>query len=206
MQPFPDGSIADEDHDGLCDALEVMVGTDPGSDDTDGDGFSDWFEYVNRMGPLRSDIPERDIFIPMVETPEASVSRTFTLEVRASGEDFAGHFAAFDAGDPLGITAADFITGIEADFADPPENVGMVFGEMGVFGGVTRRTVLGFELGMAYGDQPPRRCIRAFPFEVIIKSSLGRTYLREDRYLLILPVGETTRTGTWCMPTEVLCT
>jgi len=184
----------------------LRLGTDPANGDSDADGFSDWFEYVNRMAPLRSDVPEREIFVPMVETPEASVTRTFLLEVRADGEDYQGHFAAFDAGDPLGITAADFITGIEADFADPPDNVGLVENGTGVFHGVTRRTVLGFELSVAYGDQPPRSCIRAFPFEVIVKSSLGRIYLREDRFILILPVGETTRTGTWCNPIEVLCT
>lgn len=40
-----DGLLPDSDGDGLPDALEIELGTDPYARDTDGDGYSDFFEH-----------------------------------------------------------------------------------------------------------------------------------------------------------------
>jgi hypothetical protein len=45
-------STTDTDGDGLLDALEAMIGTDPLNPDTDGDGFSDGVEIVSDSDPL----------------------------------------------------------------------------------------------------------------------------------------------------------
>ncbi len=41
----------DSDGDGLTDAQEVLLGTDPHNKDTDGDGFPDGFEVLNGYSP-----------------------------------------------------------------------------------------------------------------------------------------------------------
>ncbi len=45
----PEGIMPDSDGDGLHDALERELGTDPYDRDTDGDGFSDYFEWLFRQ-------------------------------------------------------------------------------------------------------------------------------------------------------------
>ncbi|QKK08978.1 MAG: hypothetical protein HND58_12950 [Planctomycetota bacterium] len=60
----PDGS-ADSDNDGLCDDLEVLLGTDPNYFDSDNDGLPDLWELENGLNPLSSDsdndgIPDGD--------------------------------------------------------------------------------------------------------------------------------------------------
>ncbi len=45
-------SGADSDNDGLSDALEDALGTDPNKTDTDGDGYSDKEEIENNFNPL----------------------------------------------------------------------------------------------------------------------------------------------------------
>lgn len=42
----------DTDNDGLNDAIETKLGTDPGNSDTDGDGFADGIEIQNGYSPL----------------------------------------------------------------------------------------------------------------------------------------------------------
>ncbi len=47
----PSGGSLDTDGDELDDQFEAAIGTDPESDDTDGDGFSDSEEYLNYFDP-----------------------------------------------------------------------------------------------------------------------------------------------------------
>jgi YD repeat-containing protein len=46
------GSNVDSDGDGLSDAQEILIGTDPFNPDTDGDGFSDGVEVASGSDPL----------------------------------------------------------------------------------------------------------------------------------------------------------
>lgn len=50
----PPGSI-DRDEDGLCDALEELLGTNPDYFDSDDDGLPDGWEYENGLNPLSDD-------------------------------------------------------------------------------------------------------------------------------------------------------
>jgi hypothetical protein len=59
-QPTPQGVAIDSDGDGLPDALENQIGTDPLNPDTDGDHISDLVEYLMRsvgLDPLRTNLP-----------------------------------------------------------------------------------------------------------------------------------------------------
>jgi hypothetical protein len=53
LDPFADKN--DSDHDGLSNAYELSVGTDPNNADTDGDGLTDRLEIEHVMNPLEAD-------------------------------------------------------------------------------------------------------------------------------------------------------
>jgi YD repeat-containing protein len=81
----------DSDGDGLSDAQEVMLGTDPFNPDTDGDGFSDGVEVASGSDPLN----------PLC-TP---------LNCRVSGEVESVTFSSLNTATPLGqLKEADSIT------------------------------------------------------------------------------------------------
>ncbi len=46
------GDTSDVDGDGILDAAELLLGTDPAWDDTDGDGLPDGYELWNGLDPL----------------------------------------------------------------------------------------------------------------------------------------------------------
>ena len=63
----------DTDHDGLSDAEELRLGTDPNVADTDGDGFSDGEEVKAGFDPLKysaGDKSDKIVFQPPVTAPE----------------------------------------------------------------------------------------------------------------------------------------
>ncbi len=47
-----DALFADDDRDGINNAAEKIIGTNPTSSDSDGDRYSDWFEYHQGTNPL----------------------------------------------------------------------------------------------------------------------------------------------------------
>ncbi|TDP76814.1 vWA domain-containing protein [Bradymonas sediminis] len=53
----PDGPVVDSDGDGLSDAEELRLGTDPTNPDTDGDAISDLVEALMGLDPLHFDRP-----------------------------------------------------------------------------------------------------------------------------------------------------
>jgi lipoprotein-anchoring transpeptidase ErfK/SrfK len=48
----PSAAVPDQDKDGLSDAMEWELGTDPNKSDTDGDGFTDGEEVASGYNPL----------------------------------------------------------------------------------------------------------------------------------------------------------
>lgn len=55
MDPFSSFGVPDDlDDDGLSNALESSIGTDPGAKDSDGDGFDDADEYHNGLSPTEA--------------------------------------------------------------------------------------------------------------------------------------------------------
>ena len=69
----PEDANADSDQDGLTDLIERELGTSPTLDDTDGDGFSDFFELNDqgfspqlnnyRFNPLIADVPKVEVTV-----------------------------------------------------------------------------------------------------------------------------------------------
>lgn len=201
----PDASNEDQDVDGLCDRLEEALGTSITETDSDGDGFSDWFEYVNRFDPLASNEPERDRFVYITESEGSSTTYEFDVEIRGEGESYFGSFEALEAYDLVEERADRFFDTIFPTFALPETNAGALVPETSSFEEVVGRTVLGFSARFAFGDATSRGCVRAYPFRLFIKSSEGALIYRRTQYLLVRPPGQTSRTADWCYPAEVLC-
>jgi len=57
------GTALDPDGDGMPDALEELIGTNPAIFDTDGDGFSDGVEYSYGTDPLEAD--DKPVFVDL---------------------------------------------------------------------------------------------------------------------------------------------
>ncbi len=71
MNSYQQQSVLDRDHDGLTDAEEASLGTDPAKADTDGDGYSDGTEVQNGSNP-------KDAFsIPDIMEAEAAIKLNF---------------------------------------------------------------------------------------------------------------------------------
>lgn len=198
-----DGTVlptGDADGDGLCDGNEVSRGTDPLLSDTDGDGFTDFVEVMFGTDPVLSTSPDRDIVFLLRENPESSVQIPITRRITGGGEDYQGAFESLGRPDLAGATAADFYAGSVALFAEPTENAAIVDSESEIIFGVVGRTLLGYEVRMAFGSNLPRSCIRAYQFRYNIKRSDGRLVALERRLLVVLPTGDRLDSGEWCAP------
>lgn len=194
------GDVLDSDGDGLCDDTEHSRRTDPFDPDTDADGFNDWVEVVYSYDPLLPASPPRDMVVSLHETPEARAQVPVSVVVRGRGEDYAGAFEALRALDPLDTTAAAFFDSAVALFANPPDNAAIVEEEEERFRVVVGTTELNFEVRLAFGDDIPRSCLRAYPFRYTIKRSDGRIVGSQRRLLVIVPDGGTIARSEWCAP------
>lgn len=200
---MPDGFMlptGDTDGDGLCDDSEISRGTDPLVSDTDGDGFTDFVEVMFGTDPMLSSSPDRDTVFLLRENPESSVQIPISRRISGGGEDYVGAFESLGRPDLAGATAADFYAGSVALFADPAENAAIVDGDAETIFGVVGRTLLGYEVRMAFGSNLPRSCIRAYQFRYNIKRSDGRLVGLERRLVVVLPTGDRLDSGEWCAP------
>jgi hypothetical protein len=68
-------SDMDTDGDGLSDAEEIRIGTDPFNPDTDGDGFSDFEEVRNGFNPLKSASSSRGDRVVFESPKEKRISK-----------------------------------------------------------------------------------------------------------------------------------
>ncbi|MEM9072980.1 MAG: hypothetical protein AAGE52_31030 [Myxococcota bacterium] len=190
----------DSDRDGLCDATEIMRGTDPGIVDTDADGFSDYAEVLLGFNAVEPASPDRETVYVLRETPEATLQVPLTRAVSGAGEDYSGAFQSTGDPDDAGDTADTFFMESTVTFAEPPENVAIIDTETESFRGVVGRTLLGFEVRFAFGSATPRVCARAHQWRYNIKRSDGRLIGAETGLLLVLPPGQTLATADWCLP------
>ncbi|MEM1413666.1 MAG: hypothetical protein AAGH15_02135 [Myxococcota bacterium] len=191
----------DSDGDGLCDDYELYFRLDPEDPDSDGDGFPDYWETVLAgLAPNDAQTPAAEDLVFLREGPRAAAQVPLTAVVTGAGQDYLGAFEALDAMDPFGQDAGDHFAGSVAAFAEPIENVGRVDEESEAFRGVVGRTLLGWEVRLAFGSVIPRLCHRVFPFRYLVVRSDGRPILADRRLLVILAPGETLEGGPFCAP------
>lgn len=160
-QPPPDSQVirTDRDGDGLCDDTEQEARTDPDRVDTDGDGFTDGWEYGWNFSPLSATSPPSERLLAWSETPGAPLEAIFTSTYRGNGEGVFGAFwdspVGVDGvrGDELGVR-------IEALAAVPMANAPERVGER--FVSVLGSTRLTFQLLGEWPARPALRCRRTY--------------------------------------------
>jgi hypothetical protein len=196
----------DTDGDGLCDLTEYDHHTDPNSVDTDGDGFWDYVEVQNGSDPLDLTVPERMRIVSLAEETGSLLDMPVTFRVSGVGQTFSGQTVGQQLGIPDdGTTASDFYASMEGTFASPPENVrGGIVGPS--FLGVLGRTVLGFTIHFR-AAQPPRGCLRAYPFLIQLKADNGTFWANEQHWLQIGPADMQVGApdARWCGPVTATC-
>lgn len=188
--------VLDTDRDGLCDGQEISRGLRIDDPDSDADGFSDLAEVSLGADPLLPASPEREQVILLEEVVGATARATATALVRGMGETYRGTFTPvrqiFDDGV---ADAGTFLLEARAVGADPMANVFRIEGQ--TFEGVRGRTALVFEVLFRFTGEP-RGCIRAYPFQYIVRRDDGRTVLASRFTLVVAPRGSRPGAGSWC--------
>jgi hypothetical protein len=192
---------ADQDHDGVCDATEQQVGTDPKSADTDGDGFPDLIELGNGFHPTDPSSPAPDQVAYLEARSGATLDFSLRATVDGDGQGVSGLFQTISSIYGDATTAEDFFTGAEAVSADPVDGVRNIDASSARFDSVLGRTRLVFSLHFEYMGAS-KTCARAYPFRYGMKSDDGQTS-GERLYLLVLaPQGQMGHDIKYCLPTD----
>jgi hypothetical protein len=198
MTPFVP-PVSDQDHDGVCDATEQQVGTDPHAADSDGDGLPDLIELANGFNPIDAANPALD----QVGQLEARVGATLDFPVRATvegdGQGVSGLFQAISALYGDGVSAEDFFTGASAVSADPSDAVRNIDATGAHFDSVFGHTRLVFSLHFEYpGSANPPKCGKAYPYRYSVKSDDGSTAADRVFLLILAPEGQAGGTVAFC--------
>ncbi|MDQ3031852.1 MAG: hypothetical protein M3Y87_05495 [Myxococcota bacterium] len=188
----------DSDEDGLCDPQEEMRGLRIDHPDTDGDGYSDLTEVSLGFDAFQPASPDRETIVLLPETPTSEARVTFNLAVSGMGETYAGSFQAVDQIFPDGIDASDFYAGSGPVGAEPMVNVFAIDEARQSFVGVTGRTQLIFDVRFAFATSEPLGCMRAYPFQYVVKREDGRIVTARRFTLVVAPNGASPGAGTWC--------
>jgi hypothetical protein len=195
---------ADSDGDGLCDATEERLRTNPAALDTDADGFPDAVEQIAGYNATDPTSPGPDQVGYLVARP----GRTLDFEVRAtvqgSGEAATGQFQARSAFDPHGLSARDFFVSALAVDAVPPDNVRGIEATSERFGSVLGRTRLTFRLHFAFHSALTPDCAPALPFTYAAKGDNGSNLARGDYLLVASPNEGPVRAQDYCRPVACL--
>ena len=118
--------IEDFDRDGLSNAEEKSLGTDPKKSDTDGDGYSDGVEIESGYNPLIS-APGDRIMNPRKITTISPITTHTTNVTQQISEDVISHLADIQESGTTEITSEEFSNIIsksideEVDFVKAPQ-------------------------------------------------------------------------------------
>lgn len=194
----PASSVAgrDEDGDGLCDAVESAIGTDPAAADTDGDRVPDGIEIGYGFDAADPSMPSADRLAYLDARRGAAIDFPVRVTVDVEGADFTGAFSEEESLYDDGTRAAAFFQGAQAVSAMPFENARALREE--AFVGVTGRTRLEFVLHFQHPASDPVECARAYPFRYTVKSSQGETVSASLRLLVVAP-GAAMAADDWCV-------
>jgi hypothetical protein len=171
----------DTDQDGLCDDTELgRTQTDPNSVDSDGDGFTDLFEYLNYTNANRATDPNADSVIAWYETPGELAEQIFSFTYRGVGETL---FALYSENPPGidGLRGNELGLQLQALAASPPGNVVELTDTR--FVSVTGQTRLTYRFSGAWPTQTPLRCRRAYTITPIVYSDV-RGYVYGRRFFV----------------------
>jgi Bacterial TSP3 repeat len=199
----PDPTELDSDGDGLCDATEEELGTNPQSNDTDGDRVPDLIELASDFDPVDPADPALDQIAYLEGARGASLDFEVRTTVDGDGQSLSGWFSPAGSFYTDGLTAADFFDGSTAISADPVDAARSINQEAASFAAVLGRTRLAFDLRFDFGARPDLKCGRVYPFRYAIKSDDGDT--RSERFYLLIvgPSGGTgPNAGELCAPVE----
>jgi hypothetical protein len=196
----------DMDHDGLCDATEVMRRTDITHADTDGDGLLDSLEVAIGSDPLSARDPRASDRLLFRESENGFQTLEHATEFVGSGEVLTA--TVLDRGAALdGLRVSDiFETSVEATTANPAAFVRAVEGPR--FVGVLGRVLLQWRATLRSGPTRPERnigCRRTYEAQLVIKRE-GDDIVQTRRILLdIAPQEPPTVRGWMQVSPEGLC-
>lgn len=197
----PFTSYNDFDHDGICDATEDSLGTDPLQADSDGDSFPDDVERAFGSNPLVPAEPNRDDIVYLSESATAPLSVTPVLRVRGMGQVFTGFATAGAGARTGGVLATELVESAYAVDAYPRANVFEIDAANQRFVGVEGTTRLIFDLRLYAGNQEPRDCRRAFIVRYYAKTLEGNVYSGPTYYVIVTPDVNSARYAEWCEQT-----
>lgn len=195
--------VIDRDHDGLCDATERQIGTDPLAVDTDGDGLPDLIELGNGFDPTDSSTPAPDQVAYLEARPGAILDFAVRATVDGHGQGVSGLFQAITSIYADGTTAEDFFSAASAVSADPVDGARSIDTSAARFDSVLGRTRLGFSLHFEYaGSAKPPECAKAYPFRYSTKSDDGATMAVRLFLLVVAPAGQAGHDASYCLPSD----
>jgi hypothetical protein len=188
----------DTDGDGLCDYDEGQVGTRSDHADTDLDAFSDLVEVSVGSDPLSAASPDRESVVYLDGAEGETVRATIQIVVEGGGEHYDGAFRPIPQLVEDGLDAQDFYASARAVAAAPASNVAG-YDESGQrFLAVRGRTLLIFEVTLEFRGEA-RPCMRAYPFQYVVKREDGAITAVETFTLVIVPE-DAPSASRWCAP------
>ena len=195
------GDAVDSDSDGLCDATEQGLGTDPEAIDTDNDQLPDLIEIASSFGPVDPADPAEDQVAFLEGTRGKHLDFMVRSTVDGDGQSLAGWFTAAGSFYRDEVSAADFFVGSTAVSADPTDAARSINQDSARFAAVLGKTRLAFNLRFEFGDREDLSCGRAYPFRYAIKSDDGETRTERFYLLVVGPSGAPQLAATdLCLP------
>ncbi|MEY4576010.1 MAG: hypothetical protein RL701_713 [Pseudomonadota bacterium] len=176
----------DMDHDGLCDATETELGTDPRRTDTDGDGIPDSHEAVAGSDPRSvTDLPVDHIAYFDQSWAEGTFEVSVTID--GDGSSAIGKVLSRPTLDPLSRRITAFYRGCSALSAEPSDNVREINTQPGRFGKVLGLARLRYELHFTDDADAPHAldCKTVLPFDFVVVTDAG-LQLDQSRYMLVV--------------------
>jgi hypothetical protein len=191
---------ADRDHDGLCDASEAQLGSNPAQLDTDGDGFPDALEALAGTDLQDPNDPSLD-HVAYFDAGASALDVNVAITATGRGQTVAGRFLSRNAADPQGRRASDFYQSLLAVSAEPPDNVRDIEPAGGRFGSLLDRARLLYKLHFtkALTDQP-LSCAAGLPFDFMVEDETGQLLAREHYLLVVTGAGTKLKAEQFCRP------
>jgi hypothetical protein len=178
------GDPLDRDGDGLCDASEIELGTNPMLADTDGDGLPDALEAIAGSDPENPAEPSPDR-VAHLSVESGSLELLLDSSVEGQGVGAQGELVARNALDAKSRRASDYYRGSVAVAGIPPDNVRNVSLDQPRFGMVLGRVRLRYRLEFSVEPGTKLPCALGLPFDYVTRDNSGQVLARESGLLIV---------------------